>query len=200
MWAAIAVDMTTYLITPPASEPVTLADVKLHLRQDASVGSVEDALLTRLIKSARERAEHITGRAFITQTWGVQLDRFPDAIQLTRTPVLSVGSVKYLDDSNVLQTVVSTDYVLDNIGLTGYIVPAYGKTWPSTYPEINAVRVQYDAGYGASVTAVPDCVKDWMLMVVEDAYRNRGATVDKEIKPHPFLDRMLDPIIVPRFC
>lgn len=189
--------MTTYRITAPATEPITLDDVKLSLRLDASVGALEDSLLTRLIRSARERAEHITGRAFITQTWGVVLDTFPDAIELPITPASAVTSVKYLDVNNVEQTLNPADYVLDNFGLTAYIVPAYGKTWPSIYPEINAVRVQYTAGYG-NAAAVPECVKDWMYLIVEDAYRNRGATVPDNIMPHPFLDRILDPVTVLR--
>ncbi|MCA3068118.1 MAG: phage head-tail connector protein [Rhodocyclaceae bacterium] len=187
-------NMTTHLITAPATEPVTLDEMKLHLRQDASVGVLEDAYISRMIKAARQRAQHLTQRAFITQTWGVKLDQFPDAIELLPSPVVSVTSVKYLDVNNVEQTLAPADYVLDNFGLMGYIVPAYGKTWPDTYPEINAVRVEFIAGYG-NAAAVPECVKDYIFLIVEDAYRNRGATVDnKDIRAHPFLDRILDPI------
>ncbi|MCA3000302.1 MAG: phage head-tail connector protein [Rhodocyclaceae bacterium] len=189
--------MTTFLITAPATEPATLDEVKLHIRQDSSIGALEDALLNRLIKSARQRAEHMTSRAFITQTWGVRLDAFPTLIELVRSPVISITDVKYLDSTGVEQTINAADYILDNFGTTGFIAPAYGKSWPSTYQQINAVRVQYVAGYGAAA-AVPECVKDWMLLVIEDAYRNRGATVDATIKPHPFLDSILDPITVQR--
>lgn len=176
---------------------MTLDEIKLHLRQDASVGALEDGYLTRLIRSARQRAEHLTQRALLPQTWGVKLDAFPEAIELERTPVASVTSVKYLDVNNVEQTLSPLDYVVDNFGMAAYIVPAYGKTWPDTYPEINAVRVEYVAGY-ANAAAVPECAKDYIFLIVEDAYRNRGATVDANIKPHPYLDRLLDPLTIVR--
>jgi uncharacterized phiE125 gp8 family phage protein len=191
--------MTDYLITAPTVEPITIDDVKLHIRQDASILTLEDGMITRLITSARQRAEHLTGRAFLQQTRGIVLDTFPNAIELTKTPVIDVVEVKYLDAANQLQTLSSSDYVVDSFGTTGYIVPAYGKTWPSTYPEINAVRVQYRAGYGTTADSVPECVKDWMLLIIEDLYRNRGATVDKEVRAHPLLDCMLDPVTVVRY-
>ena len=53
--------MTLKLITAPATEPVTLAEAKVHLR----CGDDEDALLGVLIQAAREQAEHQLGRALV---------------------------------------------------------------------------------------------------------------------------------------
>ena len=53
------------VVTPPATEPVTLAEAKLHLRVD---GSDEDALITRLISAAREQCEQELGRALADPT------------------------------------------------------------------------------------------------------------------------------------
>lgn len=47
-------------ITPAITEPVTLAEVKAHLRVDHAD---EDARITALITSARQRVEQMTGRA-----------------------------------------------------------------------------------------------------------------------------------------
>ena len=49
--------------TPPAVEPISLDEAKDHLRID---GDVEDALLGRLIKAARQRIEQTTSRAMIS--------------------------------------------------------------------------------------------------------------------------------------
>lgn len=187
--------MPSYRTVAPTVEPITLAEVKSHIRQDASVGSIEDAMLTRWIKSAREQAENLTQRYFVEQTWRLELDAFPAAIELPRGPVLSVQSVKYQDASNVQQTLDPADYTVDKNGrYTSYIVPAYGKTWPTTYPHINSVLVEWKAGYGTDATSVPECVKDWMLLTIEDRYNNRGASVDIDIKPNPFLDAILGPV------
>ena len=66
--------MTAALITGPALEPVSLADVKAHLRVDTDD---EDALLTAAIVSARVHVEAVTRRVLIEQSWRVYLDRWP---------------------------------------------------------------------------------------------------------------------------
>ena len=66
--------MPLNLITPPAVEPVTLADAKAHLKVDTTD---DDALITALITAARARAEWHTGRALITQSWTLWLDAWP---------------------------------------------------------------------------------------------------------------------------
>lgn len=55
-------------VTDPDIEPVTLAEMKLHLRAYGSDTS-EDALISSLITSAREWVEQYTGRALIDQSW-----------------------------------------------------------------------------------------------------------------------------------
>jgi len=66
--------MSLQLLSPPAIEPVTLSDAKLHLKVDVAD---DDALITRLLAAARARAEWHTGRAFITQSWIQWIDRWP---------------------------------------------------------------------------------------------------------------------------
>ena len=58
------------ILVPPASEPVTAAEVFRYLRQVA--GGEDDALMPRLIGAAREFVELYTGRAMITQQWQLQ--------------------------------------------------------------------------------------------------------------------------------
>lgn len=60
------------LITPPASEPVSLADAY----DSARVTTPDDALMTSLITAAREFAETYTRRQFVTATWLYALDAF----------------------------------------------------------------------------------------------------------------------------
>src|SRR5215469_16680870 len=62
------------LVTPPAVEPVLLADAKGQARIDTTD---DDTLVTNLITGARQWAERYTGRAFITQTWQMALDLWP---------------------------------------------------------------------------------------------------------------------------
>lgn len=52
-------------LTEPTTEPIALSDAKLYLRVDFTD---DDALITRLISSARKFAESQTSRSFATQT------------------------------------------------------------------------------------------------------------------------------------
>lgn len=55
-------------VSEPEIEPVTLAEMKLHLRCFDSITS-EDEMIESLITAGREWVEDYTGRALIDQTW-----------------------------------------------------------------------------------------------------------------------------------
>lgn len=183
------------LKTAPATEPVTLVEAKLHCKVDSTD---DDTLITALIVAARQQAEHRTGRALITQQWEFTLDRFPQQIELPRPALVSVQSVKYLDESGVLQTLASTEYQVVISELVGRVVPAYGKAWPSCQVQPDSVVVAYTAGYG-NAAAVPNSIKTWMLMAIGTMYGQREAVSEgqKNEVPRDFFAGLLDPCWVP---
>jgi len=147
--------MTLKLITAPAIEPVTLAEAKVQCRVDTDL-TAEDDLLSALISTAREMAEHEIGRALINQTWERVLDAFPAAeIELGMPPVSSIVSVTYIDAAGDSQTLASAAYTLEPDLLPGWLLPAEGYEWPDTLDTANAVRVRFVAGYGDSAPNVP---------------------------------------------
>lgn len=191
--------MALVRIAAPATEPLDLATAKLHCRVD---GSDEDALITALIVAAREKAEHETGRALVTQTWELVHDEFLWGCLLRKSPVQSVTSVKYLDaDSGVEQTLDPAEYLLDKDSEPGAVVPAYGKSWPGTYAVPNAVRVRYVCGYGAAA-AVPQAIKQWMLLAIGTMYAQRETVMVGSIAaiPDGFWNGLLDPYRLREAC
>lgn len=178
--------MSSKLITSPVTEPVSLSEAKTHLRVTASD---EDAYILSLTTTAREVCEAKTGQAMATQTWRLTLDSFPSAIELPITPVQSVTHVKYLDTSNNLQTLNPANYTLDNASdyKSAWVVPGYGYDWPDTYDVINAVQVDYVAGF----TAAPQAYKHWMLTVIAHFYRNRESATELNLQPLTQLDSLL---------
>lgn len=182
--------MRLTLVTAPATEPITLAEAKLHLRVD---GTAEDDAITLAISLARQEAENRLGRALITQTWRMYLDQFPPTmLEFPKPPLQSVSSVTYIDPDGAEQTVVASDYVVDVSGEKGRLYLDWDASWPSIRAEPNAVRVEFVAGYGAA-SAVPATFRAWMLMRIGDHYAHREGTITGTIATRlGFVDSLLD--------
>jgi uncharacterized phiE125 gp8 family phage protein len=166
--------MSTRLIVPPAELAVSMEAAR---RQARANGTTLDDEIQGKVQGFTEDAEHETNRAFVHQTWEESLDAFPvgprggpGAIQLTKSPIASVLSVKFYDAAGVLKVLAEEDYLVDDKSEPGYVVPAPGKTWPATAVRINAVEVQYVAGYGPDEASVPAAVKQYILGKLENDY------------------------------
>ena len=158
--------MKLKVITPPTSEPVTLEEVKSHLRV---ISDDDNTLITSLIKQAREYCESYQNRKYVTQTIEGYLDKFPSgSIEFDNcSPVKSITSVKYTDYEGVELTVDSLNYSLDDVSYINKIDLAYGKSWPSdALKPTNGVKVTFVAGY----EVVPETVKWAMLIHIQLLY------------------------------
>ena len=151
------------LLTPPAGEPVSLEEAKLHLRVDFND---DDGLIQMLISSARQAAETITNRQFMTARWRMILDSFPGpslmgvpagqpftlpghAILIPKSPVQSVVAINYLDMASVQQTMPAANYTVDAACEPARITPIFGQIWPIPLPQIGAVPQQcFDGAQG----------------------------------------------------
>lgn len=164
-------------ISGPASEPVTLAEAKLHLRVDDDL-TADDDLIRDLIAAAREFCEETLGRALVLQTWKLSLDYFHSwEIRLPRPPLSSVTEIKYVDSGSGVLTVLSpTLYDVDAASRPGRITPTWAGYWPAVRRHPNAVQITYTAGV-ADVTATPRCVKQAMLLLIGHWYVNREEVV-----------------------
>lgn len=182
--------MAIKLITAPAAEPITLAEAKAQCRVD---GTADDATITALIVAARQACEHKIGRPLITQTWERSLDWFAGgAILLGKFKPLSVVSVNYLDDTGVDTLLDPGAYTLDADTEPGYLLPAYGTTWPIARATANSVRVRFTAGYGPAASYVPQALRQWILLAIGTMYAHRESVSDKALAYLPFVDSLLD--------
>ena len=201
--------MPLQLVIPPAAEPVSLAEAKLHLRVDFAV---DDALITALIVAARQAAETLTGRQLITARWKLVLDSFPGpnqmsvpagvpfslpghAILVPKCPVQAVVAIQYLDLSGATQTMPAGDYTVDTACEPARVTPVFGQVWPVSLPQIGAVSVVFDAGYGTA-SSVPEGIKSWIKIRVGTLFEHREEVAilgRGQIKELPFVDGLLDP-------
>lgn len=144
-------------VAEPAREPITLGEVKDHLRID---GDEEDALLDTTITTARMHIERIISRPLITQTFDLLLDGFPAwhdcEIAIPRPPLQSITSINYVDFDGAPQLLAASEYQHDIGGNDpARLRPAYQKQWPQTREQLNAVTIRFVAGYGDIEAKVP---------------------------------------------
>lgn len=177
--------MTLVLDTGPSVEPITLAETREHLNLTAA-GSpathADDDLLNNLIAAARELVDGrdgFLGRALISQTWDLKLDRLREPITVPLPPLQSISSITYTDTDGNAQTLASTEYQVTGVGGfgKGKVVEAYGKSWPSTRNIPEAVTVTFVAGYGAAAANVPEPIRTALKILVATWYENREALV-----------------------
>lgn len=159
--------MALRLITPASASPLTLEEAKVWARVD---GSAEDMVLNALIAAATRSVEDYTGRALGQQTWELSLDAFASAIEIPKGPVIQVLSVKYDDITGAEQTATTDLYSLDLVGEPQSIVLNSGLAWPATLDRINAVRIQFTAGY----PSVAEPLKSIIATLVARWYDDRG--------------------------
>lgn len=167
----------------PATEPVTLAQQKLHSRIDISD---DDALLNALITAARQHVEMMSNMRLITQTLQLSIDDFPDlGILYLDGPVQSVTSIQYYDLDNDLQTWDSNLYQVDITANPARIMPAYDEDWPDYLDNYNSIIVTYVAGYG-NAAAVPVILKQAIMLLVGHWYSHRETTSDVQSYEVPY--------------
>jgi len=180
---------TTKIISEPATEPVTLAQVKLHSRISHSE---DDSWLTMAIVVARQYIEKTCELSLITQTRRTTFAGFHKPwLTLAYGPTISITTIEYYDQANDLQTLATYQAALESNPCL--IVPAAGQPWPSTMPNrIDAVKVTYVAGYGAAEN-VPAALKQGILLLVDFWYSNRSAVEMGSPGPIPFgVDALLN--------
>lgn len=166
--------MALKINTEPTTEPLNIERVKTHLRLEEDEHE-EDEYIEDLIKAARKDCEAFQNRAYITQTWELWLDGWPDGdeIKIPLPPLASVSSVKYYDTSDSEATFSSDYYFVDSKSEPGRVVLKDGQSWPTTtLRPANGVCVTFVAGYGAA-SAVPENIKRAILLLIGHLYENR---------------------------
>lgn len=183
--------------TGPTDEPVTLDDMKRHLRVTINE---DDLTILVMMQAARDHIERVTRRQLMTATWVLALDVFPSQtiIELPRPPLQGITSLEYLDADNVTQVMeAEVDYSAETVSEPGRLYLLPGISWPSTYDVPNAVKITYLAGWSSSAL-VPASLRMILFMLVAHLYENREATsIDAISHALPFVHDFLTSHRVP---
>ncbi len=189
--------MTWTLKTAPPEEPVTLSEIKDHLRIEHSD---HDTMLEGLIQASREWVEQITSRALVEQTRVAYFQQWQGEFDLPGTPLQSVSEVKYTDTSGSTETVNTDTYEVITSTIPGRVVLGYSKTWPTatllerSYP----IEIEYVCGYAPNEDSppdyaanVPESIKNAIKLDVELRYDRPPADYAEKLR------NVVDTLIAP---
>lgn len=183
--------MTASLITPPAIEPISLAEAKAHLRVDSSA---EDALIAATVSVARLYVEQATRRALIAQAWRIYRDAWPASrlIGIPLAPIVSVDAVSILDEAGGAVELDEATYEADTTSVPGRI-RLTGRL-PTPGRELGGIAIDVTAGYGTEATAVPAPLRQAILLLAAHWYENRDAVSRDRVTVAPLgVDALIAP-------
>lgn len=108
----------------------------------------------------------------MSATWRATLDLWENPIVVNKCPLIAVTNLKYYDTSGTLQTLSSDRYIVDSESEPWRVTPAFGYSFPSTQSRINAIQLNFTAGY-ASQAVVPANIKAAIMLIIGDLWKNR---------------------------
>jgi len=147
----------------PESEPVTLAEAKLHLRVEPAL-TLEDGLIQTYLTAAREGIEQYTERTWAPRPLEARYGPVPGPwpLPVPAGPVQDVTAVES----------IATDGTV--AALTGWrFDPVAVVVWPSTdgWPAApTAVAITYDAG----PVVCPEPIRQGILLLLAQYYDHRA--------------------------
>jgi len=165
------------LVTGPTVDPVTIEQAKKQC-EIAESDTAHDDHFYRLIESARQELETDCDMAIALQTWKVLTSCVFDGMQLQKSPIQSITSIKYYDINNTQQTLASSVYAFDVADRT--IRLKYNQSWPSAVNRFDAWEITYLCGY----TNPPGIAVQAMLILIEKYFLGREALKEPEFKTY----------------
>jgi phage conserved hypothetical protein, phiE125 gp8 family TIGR02215 len=189
--------MALVMTSAPASEPVTVAEAKAHLRVD---GVAEDTLIASLILTSRLHIEAALGLALVTQSWRLQLDRWPDPrdVELPLRPLQSVDEVRVVSEAGDPTIIAASQYLVDVASVPPRLVRRNGLPQPGQVAR--GIEIDFTAGYGIAAADVPGPIRQALLLLVAHWYEHRDpievGSADMAIPSA--ISELLAPFKVPR--
>lgn len=162
--------MSSFLLTPPAVEPVSLAEAKLYLRVEHAS---DDDVIAALIAGSRIHVETQTRRALIAQTWRLVFDRWPakGRIAVTPVPLRALLAARVYRADGATQPVGLDAFAVDLAG--GALSFALGAV-PAPGRAAGGIELDVEAGYGDAPDDVPEPLRQAIRVLVAHWYENRG--------------------------
>jgi hypothetical protein len=184
------------VVTPPARLPVTIDEIRVHMRIDLD-DTDEVPILMANIQSATDQAERWLRRSLITRTFDLWLDRWPTSrrnvwwdgvrdgsisdlfsaerhVDVPAPPLQSVTSITTFDDSDAGSDFASSKFFVDTATEPGRIVLRDAAETPAPTRVANGIQIRCVAGYGDNYSDVPEPIRQGILRMAAHLYEARG--------------------------
>lgn len=157
-----------------AALPVDALKDHLLLGSGFTEGDLQDPVLVSFLRAAIAAIEGRTSKALITRGFLVTLDGWtaPDTQSLPVAPVQAVTEVALVDAIGVAKVVDPSAYRLQKDAFHPRLRPM--TTSLPSVPTGGTVEIRFDAGYGATFDAVPEDLKQAVLMLAAHYYEYRS--------------------------
>lgn len=155
--------MKTVVITPPATEPVSLLEAKAQLRIEPAFTD-DDDYISALISVARDRCESYCNQFFTAQTLEIIFDTKAEGAVDLPYPGLTVTNIIYVNQDNVPTLIDPSDYVYSPIGQKLEFLKSFDS---------KGYLIQVTTTAPAQIIGVQHAIK----MMVNDMYELRTETV-----------------------
>jgi uncharacterized phiE125 gp8 family phage protein len=171
--------MSALLLTPPASEPLTLVEAKAFLRVEHGD---DDDVITALIAAARQHVEAMTRRALLLQTWRFTLDAWPpsECFAPRIGPLTMLAAARIYDTGGDTHAIDTEQFVIDR-GANVIVAPCLAIPVPGRAKA--GLELDVICGFGAAAEHVPGDLRQALRMLIAQWYDNRVATGEGAMAP-----------------
>jgi uncharacterized phiE125 gp8 family phage protein len=182
--------MTPIRVAGPTVEPVSLADLRAHLRLDSDDDSAEDALIAALLAAARAGLEATTRRILAPGRYRITLTAWPPDgfLPLPLSPLVAVERAGLVDAQGVV-----TDLPEGVVRLGPDREEAPGLVVAADAPDLRAraALIEVSAGYGGDGPPVPPGLAQAIRLLVAHGFEHRG---DSSGAPPPAVAALAEPL------
>lgn len=160
------------IVTPPATTPVSVADVKAHLEIS---GSGDDQIIGSFIAAVMGMIDGYggyLGRCVAAQQWAQDYRAWPcDRILRLPFPDCSAAMISYRDEAHANQTLPSAGHSAPIKRPGGDILAIYRET---TLPAFSTRPGPVTATFTAGFATVPEAIKQAVILETAALYSSRG--------------------------
>lgn len=168
--------MTPIRLDEPIVEPVTLTEMRGHLRLDPDDGGAEDALIGALISAARATVEAATRRILVSGRYRIMLTAWPAIgwVPLPLSPLVSLTQAGTVDADGTV-----TPLAPGLVRLGNDPIEAPGLVVAPAVPALvgRAALIEVVAGHGGG-SPPPAPLVHAIRLLVAHGFEQRGDTPD----------------------